>query len=63
MELSCLKNKKLLKKCLIFREMEFLATSLKNFLYFRGILKKKVQIFCLLRENLSNISTKEKSFL
>ena len=37
---------------------------LKKLFIFQGDLeKKKVQIFCLLRENLSNISTKEKSFL
>ena len=41
MELSCLKNKKLLKKCLIFREMEFLATSLKKLFIFQGDLEKK----------------------
>ena len=55
-----------------FGKYNFLAPSLKNFLYFRGELAKPENqkfliflftIFCLLRENFSNISAKEKSLL
>ena len=63
MELSCLKNKKLLKKCLIFWEMEFLATSLKNFLYFRGILKKKSSNFLFVERKLVKHKYQTKKFL
>ena len=59
------KNKK--NSLLYFGNWNFLVTSLKNFLYFSRELEKpekqKFHIFCLLRENFSNISTKEKSFL
>ena len=63
MELSCLKNKTLLEKCLIFREMELSSYQLKKILIFQGKLpkpeKQKFHIFYLLRENFSNKSTKE----
>ena len=37
---------------------------LKKLFIFQGDLEKqKIQIFCLLRENLPNTSTKEKNFL
>ena len=56
------KNEKnpLLKSFLYFGKLNFLAASLKNF-YFSGgnwqsLKNKKNHIFCLLRENFSNIS-------
>ena len=52
---------------LLFPEMELSSLRLKNFLYFRRELakpkKQRFHIFCLLRENFSNISAKEKRFL
>ena len=60
-------KKKLLKCFLYFGKWNFLATSSKSSLYFRKELakpeNKKFHIFCLLRENFSNISAKQKSFL
>ena len=45
--------------------MELFSHKIKKFLYFKRELAKpenqKFHIFCLLRENFSNISTKEKS--
>ena len=64
-----MKKKSTFKIFLIFfRKWKFVAPSLKKyFLYFRRELAnpehQKFHIFCLLRENLSNISTKGKIFL
>ena len=53
------------KKLLIFQVMELYSSKFKKLLYFRRELPKpenqKFHIFCLLRENFSNISTKEVS--
>ena len=66
------KKKPTLKKFLIFQEMELSSSKTKKALIFqegtRKALKSKFSyiafhIFCLLRENFSNISAKEKSFL
>ena len=62
-----------LKKHFVFQEIEFFDPSLKKLLHFRREFAKpgrqKFIIFlftlfvCFLRENISNISTKEKSLL
>ena len=61
------KLKKPTLKNFIFQEMEFPSLKLETFLYFRREHakpeNKKFHMFCLLRENFSNISEKEKSFL
>ena len=62
----------ILRKCFIFQDMELSTLKLKFFyiagenlqnLKIRNFLYISFHIFCLLRENFSNISTKEKSFL